>query len=693
MSRRILWMAAALVALAACEKAQEESVSQLMLPVDEGDPRVLTNMIDLFEPGSAGPITIGADFGGTRAHIEMNGEGTFATWIWKSGDSFTMYGVNDARNKYQLAKFTTSESGASADFTSQSGFSFAPPYYTVFPSPSKVSFNSGKILLGVNIPAEQEAVPGGIKDGYTIAFAFAQNTTDYLHFLPAVSLVRFRMSGAVASQVKTVTLKGTSYMAGDIVLQGEDDGTATILDDIFFTTDERSNTVTLTGDFVAGQDYYLVLRPKTQSRFQMIFADDANHYTTKTANNFTFPVGRISDFGTIDLGDAFEDEIINYEPIQYMAASAGAAKPVTLAVVPDGFTEGEMTDYVNLAKRGIDALMNTEPYKTYSQYFNVWILRAASKESGASVTDGNGTITAPVNNYFGSRWGEGYRDMTADADDLFEFVSKKCPDITGGIHSISEVPVLLIINDERYGGICHSFSDGKGYGMVPYTASGGSLSWSYPNVTPSTDDPLPTPVTGDIMNANAHRTTAAEYAAVGRNTGDWRNTLVHEFGGHCFGRLGDEYWPDNMLTYESGPISDQRWDVPFSLNLASDPTAVPWASEVLGYPLETLIAKDPNYGRIGIFQGGGTKMFGRWRSEKISCMIDNRFYFSAWQRMLIVKRIMTLSGSTFDAASFWAKDVTIDPVRDIQSSQVVGSQTRTFREVPLLPPPVLHETL
>ena len=194
------------------------------------------------------------------------------------------------------------------------------------------------------------------------------------------------------------------------------------------------------------------------------------------------------------------------------------------------------------------------------------------------------------------------------------------------------------------------------------------------------------------MQANYHWTTEAEKNELGRNTGDWRNTVVHEFGGHCFGRFGDEYWQDNQLSYESGKISSQTWQVPFALNLASDPAAVPWQADVLEYPLETLVAKDPNYGRIGIFQGGGTVLFGRWRSEMISCMIDNRFYFSTWQRMLIVRRIMSLSGSTFDAASFWEKDVTIDPVRDVTSNPAPGNvRRRQVQDVPLLPPPVLHE--
>ncbi len=129
--------------------------------------------------------------------------------------------------------------------------------------------------------------------------------------------------------------------------------------------------------------------------------------------------------------------------------------------------------------------------------------------------------------------------------------------------------------------------------------------------------------------------------------------------------------------------------MPFGKNLAHDPTAAPWKSDLLDYPLATLVEKDANYGRIGAFQGGGTYMYGRWRSEMISCMIDNRFYFSTWQRMLIVQRIMTLSGSTFDVESFWANDVTTDPVRDTNVSSVMGDMSLPVQIMPPLPEPVL----
>ena len=47
--------------------------------------------------------------------------------------------------------------------------------------------------------------------------------------------------------------------------------------------------------------------------------------------------------------------------------------------------------------------------------------------------------------------------------------------------------------------------------------------------------------------------------------------------------------------------------------------------------------------------------------------------------------------ASFDEASFWAKDVPIDPVRDVVSSPVMGEEDPVApRVMPMLPPPVLH---
>ena len=85
----------------------------------------------------------------------------------------------------------------------------------------------------------------------------------------------------------------------------------------------------------------------------------------------------------------------------------------------------------------------------------------------------------------------------------------------------------------------------------------------------------------------------------------------------------------------------------------------------------------------------------------ISCMIDNRPYYSTWQRILIVRRIMTKTGETFDMDDFIAKDVTVDPIRPVvpatasaeERSRILlkaRSQALLVPEMPMLPPPVIH---
>ena len=299
MSKRILWAAAALAALVACEKSYEEPAAPVVPEAEpeNATPWILKNMFDEAEPANGAPFTIRADFGGTRAHIEMNDEETYAQSVWKAGDAAVMYAYNLSTNRYQRAFLTASSDGASVDFTVSGSFSNDPPYYTTFPAANKITQYDGKVLFGVNIPAEQEAVAGNIKDGYTVAVATTQSTDEFLHFKNKVSLVRFRMSGSIASQVKSVTIKGISPLAGDAVLLVDAEGEASYTDQVWFDTDVKSLTVTLSGDFVAGQDYYLVLKPGTQSSFKMIFADDEGQSTTKVSSGFTFPEGRIMPVG------------------------------------------------------------------------------------------------------------------------------------------------------------------------------------------------------------------------------------------------------------------------------------------------------------------------------------------------------------------------------------------------------------
>lgn len=657
--------------LAACSGVVENPVGNPAASEAPDNPQTLADLSRSLFLGEPGFCTVRAGFASTRSHLRPSADRNSVKVYWEAGDTFEM--VNIKTGAY--APFSTTQSGECVEFTSYYYVS-AAELYSFHPSLDKRGTYGPDIIVGFNIPANQTAVAGGLEDGLNISYAYSSSMDEDLHFRNIPSLLRFRLSGSVVPEVTSVTVKGSSAVAGDFTMlpsNGELEYFGRQ-----FGGGAASKTVTLSGSFVPGEDYYIAMVPKSQS-IQLIFSDAAGNTTTKVSSKeIPFTQGKVTDIGTIDIGDSLEDAK-PLDPFLYMSASSGYT-PVSIAVIPEGFKSDQMNDYTLLACSAIDAIMDTEPFKTYRNYFNAWILYANSRESGASVTDGNGTITELHNTAFGASWAaESYDDMRADDTEIFDFVRNNCPDIVNGIHSLEEVPILLLINDERYGGMCWSYSSGRAYAMVPYTARGGKMRWSFPDyVAKSDSDP----------SLGYRPVPQSEKDELGSSTGDWRNIAIHEFAGHCFSRLADEYW---SLSYypEGSSVSRHSWSVPFGLNISATYNNSPWKETLLDN-LDYLVSLNSLYSRIGVFQGGDISLYNRWRSEKISCMIDNRAYFSTWQRILAVKRIMSLAGAPFDLNDFFARDVPTDPVRDVAASPVIGdTDLEDIKLMPPLPPPLL----
>lgn len=617
----------------------------------------------------------------TKTHLEMNPAGTFAKVVWDAEDQFEMWGYDGT--DWYCAIYETTSGGENASFTTSHGLPTADNYYCFYPEALGYlpGYEYGDFFV-VEIPSVQYAYADGLMPQTNPSFTLTSSRTDDLTFYNIGSVIKFSLSGALVPQINSVSVQGTSPISGYCAVVFFTDGGLAITCN--HGMGGTSNKITLNGPFATGQDYYVVLGQGTQDGLALTFEGDDGSITKSINQSIDFPRGTIRDFGTIDIGDSFP-EYTGPEVTKYISATSGL-KPVTMVVVPDGFTKGELAEFDRLAKSGIDALFATEPFKTYKSYFNVWLISVASNDSGANITDGNGNITTARDCYFGSKWGEEtYDDMDLDYVALYNFVGEYCPDIIDGSHTIAEVPVLVIINDERYGGICHSWSNGMAYCQAPVTFGGGSLAWCYPEITAiSESDP----------SAGTQATPQSIMEEVGGyNIGDWRNTLVHEYGGHAFSKLGDEYWYDGYIQDPVSSIDRHSWPVPFSLNISASYSSPPWMSDLLDRK-DQLVASNPLYSRLGVYQGGDVSPINRWRCERISCMIDNRFYFSVWQREVIVKRIMTLAGGTFNLSQFLALDNPIDPKRDVASSGVMDQNRKagnsTAPIMPPLPPPVLH---
>lgn len=618
------------------------------------------------KPGSVKKLKAGLN-NGPQTLTSLQPGANSAQVLWNAGDSFETYYIYN--NSFYYDVFTTTQGGTTkADFTAKWGLDPSDkPFYHLYPKTNRIGTYSSELVLGINIPANQTAVSGGVQNGLLYAFAYGAESDQDLSFYNIPALIKFKLAGAVASQVKKVVIEADVPISGDIVLRNVD-GVGVICDGVHFGTDVQTNYINFSGDFAAGNDYFVVAIPTTLTGgFSITFYNDNGlKSTTKTkTSDVTLSRSRVADLGTIDLGDDFEDDNSDLVPVQYCQHTLGNGKAV-FAVLAEGYQRSELDKFKTDAQNALNALFNVEPYKSYKAYMDVWIMPVASKESGANITDGNNTIITPRDCYFKSQWGESsYGDMKSDADIIISFLESNCPPVVNGDLTANEVPVALIINDNRYGGMCWSYSDGWAYAMVPTSYNGGQIGWNYPNVVPKSM----------VDASEGYRSvTASEKAALGTpNYGTWMNTFCHEFGGHGFGRLGDEYWYD-ANTATTG-LSTHSWPTPFKMNLSDSYTTVPW--QILLDNKAALVATDAHYSRIGVFQAGDVYMFGRWRSEEISAMIDNRFYFSAWQRYLIAQRIMKLAGleSTFNYDFWKVRDVTNDPNRDSGSSTPIASPT------------------
>ena len=623
----------------------------------------------------------------TRSRLEF-GESA-ARVLWSRGDAFKMYRMSDAG--YSQTTYTTTDDGVEcATFTASSSLKSDDSYTCIYPASAYSVYRSADqdVKLRIPVPPTQEAVPGGLAEGLNLAAAWTSDKDADLSFSNLLSVVRFRLSGDV-SNLESVTFEAGKNVAGDATLfyQGGDLHFG-FLNSYSAVTYPRSTSVTLTGPFTAGQDYCMALVPATLDGFKMIFRDTQGHVLTKTSTkSLTLGRSRTVDFGTIDLSGSWEDV-----PVQYLKQTKGRKKNV-VAVLADGFRAEELDLFESLAKDAIDYMFSVEPYKTYKEYFTVYLCRVASNESGAGYTDEEGNILTPVDNYFGSRWPEkSYSNMTANEETVKSYLSSHIPEIVSGELAQIDVPAVLLINDNRYGGVCHVKGSGWSYAQVPYQYAGRSIRWSFPSVQA---------VNVQDDSEGSRPTTDEEKDEMGRMVGDWRNTFLHEFAGHGYGRLADEYWKSTTVYTAPGAIPGHSYSVKYALNVSGYYDRVPWKADLLDN-LEEWTARNPDYGRISIWHGGHTSLYYRWRSEKTSCMIDNRPYFSTWQRILIVRRIMEKTGETFDMDDFIAKDVTVDPIRPVVSATAspeerrqilmrARSQALLVPEMPMLPPPVLED--
>ena len=286
-------------------------------------------------------------------------------------------------------------------------------------------------------------------------------------------------------------------------------------------------------------------------------------------------------------------------------ASAGAPKAVQLVFMGDGFIAD---DYVfggafdKAVETAVDAFFSIEPYKTYRNYFRISTVAVYSKERGATVQNPMSNQPAQSHDTAFKATLEGGNSTGTSCD--YNKVLSTAKTVDGVDDTmLKNTTVLLLINIDAYAGTCLMYADGQSVSMCPMGKS------------------------------------------------SFRNVVMHEAGGHGFGRLLDEYryYNETIPTDRKQMIASWRTIDPYygyNVDLTGDRSQVHWKQYF------TMAG----YSAVGLYEGACLYSKSIWRPEYISCMEDNRQYYNAPSREAIVRRIFRAAGATFNMNDFVSKD-------------------------------------
>lgn len=282
---------------------------------------------------------------------------------------------------------------------------------------------------------------------------------------------------------------------------------------------------------------------------------------------------------------------------EWLQLQAGRKGNVNLIFMGDGFVHKDLLiggRYEAIMSQAMEYFFSIEPFASYRDYFNVYMVIAESEEEGV----GEGKLKK-VNNKFGTTFGSG-TETNCNDDLVFEYARK-----------IKELPqdkpltIIMPLNSTKYAGTTYLYSNGNSIALCPMSAE------APPN--------------------------------------DFEGLIHHEAGGHGFGFLCDEYVYHKAQMPESRKNNLREWQkLGFQCNLdfTDDLSSILW---------KDFIGID-KYSHVGAYEGGYEYQYGVWRSESNSCMNNNIPYYNVQSRWSIVSRIMKLAGIDFTVKDFIQAD-------------------------------------
>ena len=300
----------------------------------------------------------------------------------------------------------------------------------------------------------------------------------------------------------------------------------------------------------------------------------------------------------------------NGQKVTLNAANAGCSNYFNIVILGDGYKKKDLAKggkFERSARSAMDSFFAVEPYKTFKNRFNVYMVAYESAEEGTDIRSEGVTKNTYFNSYC---QGGGNTAAYVDGTVKVENAVKSAVGSSDAQYYRS-IAILLVNTDENAGSTGYTFRDYKS-GFV-----------------------------------NGYASFAI--AVLAANSTGTNGLVKHEAGGHAFGRLADEYYSGGSSASSSVKADLRNWHGKgWYWNVNPDNTG--------NYYKFTNSAYSPD--QVGFIEGGWGYQYGMYRPTQGGMMQNNNGVFNAPSRHAIYHRIITESEGA-DAYS-WSKFLAYD---------------------------------
>ena len=294
--------------------------------------------------------------------------------------------------------------------------------------------------------------------------------------------------------------------------------------------------------------------------------------------------------GPAEIPDTYESTDYSKDGEVMTLQKASVGKGIDLVFLGDAYTDRDMGRgglYEKVMKQSMEEFFAIEPYKSFRNRFNVYAVKAVSKN--ARIGDGCQTALSV-------RFGNGSY-VEGNNDKCYEYAMK-----VPGIKSRDNLLVTVLVNSRRHAGTTFMYADGQ--------------------------------------------TCVAYLSSMDNDPSVFGSTLRHEAGGHGFAFLADEYSqyagtpPAEHIADYNDAYSKYGWYS--NVDFTNDRQKIRWSA---------FLADDRYKNEVGIHEGGALYEKGAYRPTSNSMMREDLEYFNAPSRWAIYQQIMKRSGESpsFDA--------------------------------------------